>query len=54
MGRDAWNKRKGMVEDDAKRVYVESLIKVRYCVRSSLMLADTDPDPTRVDRKSVV
>ena len=28
-GRDAWNKRKGVSEDDAKRQYVEGLVKVR-------------------------
>lgn len=26
--RDAWNKRKGVSEDDAKRHYVEGLVKV--------------------------
>lgn len=37
-GRDAWNKRKGLNQMEAERLYVEALIKVRFPSFSSDLL----------------
>lgn len=47
---DAWNKRKDLSEEDAKRLYVDSLVKVSPLRRQRLFLLTGPPDPQRLRR----